>query len=185
MRALSLSVVAALIASVAGPVHAGEVDPASISHIEKQIVPKLVEAVGDLGNARIEAALDKFQGMVGRKFQKTTGPFGQDEREVWRKMFTMFGKTPPKFESVDLITIQPISTQSFRISLVGNGERGPVLFQFRAFEYRGNVRLANVHFDSNWDRMEAFVAAATQKRFTRYPLAAEKTASKGDKTKRK
>ena len=157
MRLLSPTLFAVVVAAASGPVKSAEVDPATNSRVEKQVVAKLVTAIGDLGNGRIDAALDKFQAMLGRKFQKTTGPFGQDERDVWRKMFALFVKTPPKFESVDLIAVQPISTQSFRISMVGNGERGPVMFQFRAFEYHGKFQLANVHFDSNWGRMETLV----------------------------
>lgn len=185
MRSVSLCVFAAVFAAVASPAGSAEVEPASIGRVEKEFVPKLVKAVGELGNGRVETALDQFQGMVGRKFQKTSGPFGRDEREVWRKMFALFGKSPPKFESVDLITIQPISTQSFKISLIGNGKPGPVLFQFRGFEYHGTVRLANVHFDSNWARIEAFVASAKQKRFAHFALPAEQTAGKAGKTKRK
>jgi hypothetical protein len=185
MRSLSPCVLAALVAAVASPAKSGEVEPASLGRLEKQIVPKLVSAVGELGNGRVESALEKFQEMVGRKFHKTSGPFGQDEREVWRKMFVIFRKTPPKFECVDLIAAQAISTQAFKVSLMANGEPGPVLFQFRVFEYRGKFRLANVHFDSNWNRMEAFVGSLKQKRLKRYPLPAEQTAGKSGKTKPK
>jgi hypothetical protein len=185
MRSLPACLFVAFLLTVSHPAESADVAPTAIERIEKQIVPKLVSAVGELGNGRIDAALEKFQEMMGRKFQKTTGPFGQDEREVWQKMFTMFPNTPPRFECVDLIGTQAVSTQAFKITVVAGGKQGPILFQFRLFEYRGKVCLVSVHFDSNWNRIEMAVAAIKTKRYTRYPLPVEQTAKKSGTTKRK
>ena len=185
MRLLPLFVVSALVSGVAGPAKSAEIDPAALGRLEKQILPKLVSAVGELGNGRTDKALEKFEEVMGRKFAKTTGPFGQDERQVWQKMFTMFPKTPPKFECVDLIGAQAVSSQAFKITVVANGRQGPILFQFRIFEYRGKFRLVSVHFDNNWQRVEAVVAAIRQKHFKRYSLPVEQTAEKSGKAKSK
>ena len=44
------------------------------AHLQKQIVPKLVKVLEDLGNGQTEAAIDKMETLSGRKFKSPGGP---------------------------------------------------------------------------------------------------------------
>ena len=163
---------------------AADADPALLARIEKEIVPKLVKTIGILGHGKTEAAIDSLHEFIDQPLKKK-GPFAGADRQSWRRMFEFFEKAKPIFESVDLMEIRAISNKAYRISLIGNGKHGPALFHYRMYEYQGKIRLANIHFDTNWNRIELHIATIRNKRYTRYTLPALQTAKRKKAAKRK
>ena len=150
---------------------AADAKPVSLARIEKEIIPKLVKTIGLLGHGKTEAAIDSLHDFIDKPV-KNKGPFAGVSRQTWRQMFEFFEKAKPVFESVDLMEIRAISNKAYRISLVGNGKHGPALFHCRIYEYQGKIRLANIFFDTNWNRIELHIATIRNKRYKRYTLPA-------------
>lgn len=143
----------------------------------KEIVPHTVAIIEKLGEGETDKAIVIVEKLAGRKLSSTGGPFG-DERSKWQRLFNRFATAKPRFESVELVGIQHISSQAHKISLVGHGMTGPMLFQFRVFEYQGKLQLTNVHFDGAWDRIEFRVATIKHRMSRKYPIANVETAEK-------
>lgn len=184
MRLMILGGVTLAIIAASSPAFAQPDYKAATARLQKEFVPKLVKVIDALGRGRTEAAIDQMEGLSGRKFKKQTdGPFASNERDKWEQLFAPLGKLKSAFESVDLIGIQHYSSQAHKISLMAHGSAGPILFQFHTYTYRGTIRLGNVRFDSNWDRMEFFVGTIKDRLDRRYPLAVQ-SASKGGPAKK-
>ena len=98
-------------------------------------------------------------------------------------MFGPFGKVKFSFESVDLIAVQALSSQAHKVILVSHGNAGPILFQFRMYSYRGDIKLGNVRFDTNWERIEFIVGGVKKRIDQRFPLAVQ-SAAKDTKPKK-
>lgn len=154
--------------------HSGDV----VKRVETEMVPPLVEAIAQLGRGELDKALDQFETLIGRKFRTGKGPFANSERAKWQNTFVVLATNKPTFETVDLIGIEPISSQSCKISLMGNGSSGPVLFQCRAYLYRGNLRLATVRFDMSWERIEILVSRIEKRMKRSYPVKAAEAAKR-------
>lgn len=149
-------------------------DDAGRKKLEKELLPKLVTVVATLGRGDTDKAIDQFESLIGRKFGDGKSPFENNEREIWEKTFDFFAKKSPQFESVDLVGIQKLSSQAYKVNLIGNGKLGPVLFQCELFEYRGELKLATVRFEVNWPRIEQMTADVKEKLSTRYEIPARK-----------
>ncbi|MFQ5731187.1 MAG: hypothetical protein ACE5KM_04435 [Planctomycetaceae bacterium] len=176
MRSMIFCGLTVAVAVTSSPAVAQSPAKAATARLRKQVVPKLVQILGQLGKGQTEAAIDQMEALAGRKFKKTGGPFGSNEREKWQRLFGPFAKHKSSFESVELIGIQHVSSQAHKISLVAHGDAGPILFQFRLYSYRGKIKLGNVRFDSNWDRIEFLVATIKDRIDQRYPLAVQSAA---------
>jgi len=169
-----------LINPSAGDGYAAEPSETLPAGLQREMVPQLVEAIGMLGRGEVEQAVDHYEQMIGRKFRTAEGPFGKDERGSWTKTFAPLGQSKLAFESVDLMGFQKISGQAYKICLVGNGKQGPVLFQCRVYEYADELRLANVRFDMNWERIELLLRTVEIKASRTYAVKVGQTA--GGKT---
>lgn len=155
---------------------AADTSAALTARLEKDLVPPLVTAIGLLGRGEVERAVDQFETLIGRKFRTGNGPFAGNERASWIRTFAPLGKTKLSFENVELIGLQRVSSQAYRICLVGNGNQGPVLFQCRVYEYGGLLRLANVRFDMNWERIEFQIDRLDQRFGKKYAVKPSQTA---------
>lgn len=172
-----------VVVAASSPAVAQSQAKAAAAQLQKQTVPKLVKILEALGKGQTEIAIDQMEALAGRKFKKKGGPFGSNERAKWEQLFGPFAKLKSSFESVDLIGIQHVSSQAQKISLVAHGNSGPILFQFRMYAYQGKIKLGNVRFDTNWERIEFLVAAIKERIDKRYPLAVQ-TAAKGGSAKK-
>lgn len=143
----------------------------------KEMVPQVVGMIGHLGRGEIDKArgtFTKYSLAKPKTGQTRTGPFG--EQAKWNATFGALVQTKPDFESVELVGVQKMSTQAFRISLIAHARYGPVMFTCRAFAYRGKLYAVSLHYESNWDRNEMRIATIKNKLSKVYPIRAAQTA---------
>lgn len=152
--------------------------------LEKEIAPQLVSVIAVLGRGETEKAIDRFERLAGRRFKTGKTPFEKNERETWMKTFAVFRKQKADFESVDLIGIQQVSSQAYKVSLIGNGSLGPALFQCRLYEYRGTIRLATVRFETNWDRIDFMTSNLQERLSIRFAISAQTAKGKAKSPRR-
>ncbi len=128
----------AFVALVASPVLAAEpADKASGDRLAaelKEPFARLGEIVTLVAKGEVEDAYAKFAENVA-DIPKEKGEFESDHHTSFRRLFKQF---PKGVESLDLVTVQRISTRSYRLSCVANTRRGPVIVE--AITYRhGNA----------------------------------------------
>lgn len=160
---------------------AADAEPKTVveKRIVKEMVPKFVDTIAHLGRGEADEAVDLFRSMMPRKQtpdKKEDGPFGTHAR--WAATFQPLAKLRPDFESVELVGMQKVSGQAYKLTLVSHGKYGPCLFQFRVFTYRGKLYSSNLHFDTNWPRIETQIATIKNRYSKTYRIAPARTAKK-------
>ncbi|GAB4138359.1 MAG: hypothetical protein Tsb009_06520 [Planctomycetaceae bacterium] len=138
--------------------------------LEKKIVPDLVKTIGLLGYSNLDQALDQLDKNFGPPAELRNTPQAQLARAKWKQVFGPFGKTKMNFENVELIGLQRISSQAFSVILIASGNRGPMLFQCKVYEYRGKPKLIGLRFTSVWEQVEAKVATIRKPISKKYPI---------------
>lgn len=81
-------------------------------------------------------------------------------KEGLQKLFGQIGRMRPKFESYDVIAVTPISSKAYSVHGVGNGERGPMHFDFDVFFYEGRWHLQGLHYNAGFKRDREIPARA-------------------------
>lgn len=183
MQRIALSIAAATL--ICGSLNAAEPSGKIEQQVIKELVPQVVGMIGHLGRGEIDKARGTFTkySMSKPKTGPTrTGPFG--EQAKWNATFGSLAQTKPEFESVELIGVQKLSTQAFRISLIAHARYGPVMFTCRAFAYRGKLYAVSLHYEANWDRNEMRIAMIKNKLSKVYPIRAAQTAKNKSATKK-
>ncbi|MCA9071510.1 MAG: hypothetical protein KDA84_21430 [Planctomycetaceae bacterium] len=120
----------------------------------KNDLPDFVRIIEEFGNGNIGSALDLVEVKLPRPFTEKKGPFEGGMRDHWQQQFAKFAELRPKFESVDLVGYQPISTKTRTLVFVGNGEFGPMLFRFQVFHYRGDWKINGLSYQASWKHIE-------------------------------
>lgn len=135
---------------------AGEKSPVDAKVLDdmKNDLPDFVRIVEEFGNGNIGSALDLVEVKLPRPFKQEEGPFESTTRDHWHQQFAKLAEMHPRFESVDLIGYEPISTKTRSLVFVGNGEFGPILFRFKVFHYGGEWKINGVSYQASWKHIE-------------------------------
>lgn len=128
----------------------------------KNDLPDFVQIIEDFGNGNIGSALDLVEARLPRPFKEKAGPFENGARDQWQKQFAKLAELHPRFESVDLIGYQPVSTKTRTLVFIGNGALGPVMFRFQVFQYGGKWKINGLSYQASWKFIE------DEKSFTRF-----------------
>ncbi len=118
-------------------------------------LPRWVGIIETLGQGNLDLGLDLIEAELPRPFSKVNGPFEEDAREHWRQQFSKLAALNAKFESVDLVGYQPLSSASRTLVFIGHGKWGPILFRYRVFRYQGKWDISSLSYYRAWDHIEA------------------------------
>ena len=159
---------------------------APLSNMKAEL-PRFVRIMEAFGKGEMDQALDLVEkevvGMPSAE-TKTNSPFEPSLREVWRQQFTKFSELHPRFESIDLIGYQPISSAARELVFIGHGYFGPVLFRIRTFRYRGKWKIHAMMYKGEFKYVQGDIESASQlTRFEKpihFPLRAAAVAQKAD-----
>jgi len=117
----------------------------------RDFVPVLAKAVELIGQNRVEDSFNTLKTELNPAFRSQ----GAHEkfRDSWMKLFLQVGRLRLEFESYDIVGYYRVSSQSYFLHGIANGANGPVMFDFRAFQYRGRWHVHGFSFNaSGWAR---------------------------------
>lgn len=141
-----LAIAVLLLASSAFAVEPQEVVPDSL----RKYWVTLADLVHAAGNNKIDAALEHAAIEANPAFRS---PEDRAKfRDGMQKLLVQIGKLRPKFESYDIVAVAPVSSQSFTVIGVGNGQSGPAHIDFDVFYYEGRWHLQGVHYHFGFKR---------------------------------
>lgn len=117
----------------------------------RDYIPVLAKAVELIGQNRVEDSFNTLKTELNPAFRSQ----GAHEkfRDSWVKLFLQVGRLRLEFESYDIVGYYRVSSQSYFIHGTANGANGPVMFDFRVFQYRGRWHVHGFSFNaSGWAR---------------------------------
>jgi hypothetical protein len=141
------------------PASAQEDDPKFPVPGLQDYIPKLAAAVRLIGENQVEDAFLELDAEINPAFrvQASLDRF----REQWMKLFLPLGRMRLQFESYDVVAYRRVSTQAYIVYGIANGARGPVVFDFRSFRYRGRWHVHGFTFRAvGWEREQKIPADA-------------------------
>ena len=111
-------------------------------------VPRFVGIIEAFGENQLDTALGLIEAEL-------PGPFAEDVRGQWRKAFGQLSELNARFESVDFVGSQSISSAARTLVFIGHGHGGPIQFRFRVFRYQDKWKISNLSYQGSWDQIEA------------------------------
>ncbi|NQV27087.1 MAG: hypothetical protein HQ518_22290 [Rhodopirellula sp.] len=114
-------------------------------------IPMLANAVELIGQNRVEDSFNSLKTELNPAFRSE----GAHEkfRDSWMKLFLQVGRLRLDFESYDIMGYYRVSSQAYFLYGTANGANGPVMFDFRVFQYKGRWHVHGFSFNlAGWDR---------------------------------
>jgi hypothetical protein len=137
-------------------------------------VPRYVSVIEAFGTIdALETALNLVEGELPGPFPKADGPFGEDVRARWKQEFGKLSALNARFDSVDFVGYQSISSGARTLVFIGHGFGGPIQFRFRVFRYQDKWKVANLSFQGDWNQIEADSSFTRFENPVHYPLATQ------------
>lgn len=116
-------------------------------------IPTLARAVELIGDNQIEESFEKLDTENNPAFRSPQSL--QKFHESWLKLFVPLGRLQMQFESYDVVAYERLSSQAVKLFGIANGSNGPVVFDFKVFQYRGRWHVHGFSFRaSGWERDE-------------------------------
>ncbi len=152
------------------PAQAQEKPPAFPIPELTEYIPKLARAVELIGENQVEESFEKLETEVNPAFRSADSL--QKFHNSWLKLFLPLGRLRMQFESYDIVAYEQISSHAVKLFGIANGAHGPVVFDFKVFQYRGRWHVHGFSFRaSGWERDEKIPERATRlPRPISYPL---------------
>jgi hypothetical protein len=114
-------------------------------------IPTLARAVELIGENQVEESFEKLETESNPAFRSPDSH--QKFHESWLKLFLPLGRLRMQFESYDIVAYERISSHAVKLFGIANGAHGPVVFDFKVFQYRGRWHVHGFSFRaSGWDR---------------------------------
>lgn len=124
-------------------------------------IPTLARAVELIGENQVEESFEKLETELNPAFRSPDSL--QQFHESWLKLFLPLGRLRMQFESYDIVAYEQISSHAVKLYGIANGAHGPVVFDFKVFQYRGRWHVHGFSFRaSGWERDEKISERATR-----------------------
>lgn len=135
-------------------------------------VPRYVSVIEAFGSTdSLDTALNLVEAELPGPFPKSGGPFEEDVRARWKLEFAKLADLNARFDSVDFVGYQSISSAARTLVFVGHGYGGPIQFRFRVFRYQDKWKISNLSYQGDWNQIEADTAFTRFESPVNYPLA--------------
>ncbi len=128
--------------------------PAAIQDMEPDIA-RYVRIVEAFGHGNVDSALELLEAEFPRPIPKASGPFEVDVRAKWQREFGPFSEVKARFESVELVGYQPLSSHARTLVFIGHALQGPIEFRFSAYRYQNKWSIRNLSYQGSWQQIEA------------------------------
>lgn len=116
-------------------------------------IPTLARAIELIGENQVEESFEKLDTETNPAFRSPQSL--QNFHENWLKLFLPLGRLRMQFESYDVVAYERISSHAVKLFGIANGANGPVVFDFKVFQYRGRWHVHGFSFRaSGWERDE-------------------------------
>ena len=141
-------------------------------------IPTLARAVELIGENQVEESFEKLETEVNPAFRSPDSL--QKFHESWLKLFLPLGRLRMQFESFDIVAYEKVSSHAVKLFGIANGAHGPVVFDFKVFQYRGRWHVHGFSFRaSGWERDEKVSESAVRlEEPIVYPLGGKVIAAK-------
>jgi|GEM_PF-1422325 len=114
-------------------------------------IPTLARSVELIGENQVEESFEKLETDVNPAFRSSDSL--KKFHESWLKLFLPLGRLRMQFESYDIVAYERISSHAVKLFGIANGAHGPVVFDFKVFQYRGRWHVHGFSFRaSGWER---------------------------------
>ncbi len=137
--------------AVASATQAEEAPPQFPIRELNDYIPSLARAVELIGENQVEESFEKLETEINPAFRSPDSH--QKFHDSWLKLFLPLGRLRMQFESYDIVAYERISSHAVKLFGIANGAHGPVVFDFKVFQYRGRWHVHGFSFRaSGWER---------------------------------
>lgn len=127
----------------------------------REFLPNLARAVELIGENQVEESFEKLDADVNPAFRSPESL--KKFHDSWLKLFLPLGRLRMQFESYDIVAYEKISSHAVKVYGIANGAHGPVVFDFKVFQYRGRWHVHGFSFRaSGWERDEKIPESAVR-----------------------